>query len=82
MRQVRGCPVPIPPLAEQRRIVAKVDELMALVDALEAQLTASRDTAANLLAATLAELTMRPNGAHEGSPGHRLGRTPTKPSQG
>ncbi len=37
MRQVRGCPVPFPPLAEQRRIVAKVDELMAVVDHLEAQ---------------------------------------------
>jgi type I restriction enzyme S subunit len=47
----------LPPLAEQRRIVAKVDQLMALVDALEAQLAASRATAANLLSALVAELT-------------------------
>ena len=49
--------VPIPPLAEQRRIVAKVEQLMALVDALETQLAASRATAANLLPALVAELT-------------------------
>jgi len=50
-------PVPIPPLAEQHRIVAKVDQLMALVDALETQLSASRATAKNLLDALVAELT-------------------------
>lgn len=50
-------PIPLPPLAEQRRIVAKVDQLMALVDTLEAQLAESRATAAKLLSALVAELT-------------------------
>ena len=52
-------PIPLPPLAEQRRIVAKVEQLMALVDALETQLAASRATAANLLSAAVAELTQQ-----------------------
>ena len=50
-------PIPIPPLAEQRRIVAKVSELMALVDELETQLAASRAAAEKLLSALVAELT-------------------------
>ena len=50
-----------PPLAEQRRIVANVQQLMALVDALETQLAASRATAANLLSALVAELTTSPS---------------------
>ena len=49
--------IPLPPLAEQRRIVAKVQQLMALVDALETQLSDSRATAANLLSALVSELT-------------------------
>jgi type I restriction enzyme S subunit len=59
--------IPIPPLAEQRRIVAKVEQLMALVDALETQLAASRATAANLLSALVAELTAADRHAHPGS---------------
>ena len=55
--KVRELVIPIPPLAEQRRIVAKVEQLMALVDELETQLAASRATAANLLSALVAELT-------------------------
>jgi type I restriction enzyme S subunit len=49
--------MPIPPLAEQRRIVAKVEQLMALVDELETQLAASRAAAEKLLSALVAELT-------------------------
>lgn len=48
-------PVPIPPLAEQRRIVAKVNELMELCDALEASLAAASTARTRLFAATLAE---------------------------
>ena len=48
---------PIPPLAEQRRIVAKVDQLLALVEDFETQLAASRLTATKLLDAIVAELT-------------------------
>jgi type I restriction enzyme, S subunit len=52
-------PVGVPPLAEQRRIVAKVDELMALVDRLEEQLSVSRKMGANLLEAVMADLVGR-----------------------
>jgi type I restriction enzyme, S subunit len=48
-------PVPVPPLSEQHRIVAKVDALMALCDRLELSLTASAATRRRLLDALLAE---------------------------
>lgn len=47
--------LPIPPLAEQHRIVAKVNELMSLCDALEASLAAATTARTRLLEATLAE---------------------------
>lgn len=45
--------IPLPPLAEQRRIVAKVDELMRLCDALEATLVQGEITKGKLLEAVL-----------------------------
>lgn len=50
-------PVPIPPLSEQRRIVSKVDQLMALVDQMEFELTELRSTGDRLMEAVVAELT-------------------------
>jgi type I restriction enzyme, S subunit len=48
-------PVALPPLAEQRRIVAKLDALMVLCDRLEASLVSISDTRRRLLEALLAE---------------------------
>ena len=59
MGDIKKFAIPLPPLAEQRRIVAKVDQLMALVDQLETKLAASRATAAELLSALVAELTTK-----------------------
>ena len=47
--------IPLPPLAEQHRIVAKVDELMALCDRLEASLAVGNDTRRHLLDTLLHE---------------------------
>ena len=46
-------PIPIPPLAEQRRMLAKVNELMAICDRLEATLSAKRSGTGRLLEAVL-----------------------------
>lgn len=54
MTQLKACLLPIPPLAEQHRIVARFDELMALCDVLKARLAESR-TIQGQLATALVE---------------------------
>jgi type I restriction enzyme S subunit len=56
MDVLKAMPFPLPPLAEQRRIVTKVNELMALVDQHESQITASEEAGTKLLDALVFEL--------------------------
>lgn len=53
--ELRKLPLPLPPLNEQRRIVAKVNQLMKVCDDLEASLTKGDDTRVRLLDALLVE---------------------------
>ena len=55
-KQVNGTEIPLPPLDEQYRIVAKVDDLMALCDRLEEARTVREDTRDRLTKASLARL--------------------------
>lgn len=52
---LRRIAIPLPPIPEQRRIVAKVDELLALCDQLKMNLVDATDTRRRLLDALLAE---------------------------
>jgi len=60
---VAGVPFPLPPLAEQQRIVAKVDELMALCDALERESADAMAAHQALVETLLATLTGSTNAA-------------------
>jgi type I restriction enzyme, S subunit len=54
--KMNSIPVALPPLPEQKRIVAKVDQLMALGDELETKLRQSEETARKVAEALVAEL--------------------------
>lgn len=56
-KSLASIPFPLPPLAEQHRIVAKVDELMALCDRLEAEQTDAEAAHAKLVETLLGTLT-------------------------
>ena len=47
--KMNSIPVDLPPMAEQRRIIGKVDELMDLCDRLDASLSAGEDIRSRLL---------------------------------
>ena len=61
---LKGCVVPVPPPFEQKRIVAKVDELMALCDRLEAQQQERDEQASALARASLARFAEAPTPAN------------------
>jgi type I restriction enzyme S subunit len=57
LKRIAAAVVPLPPLAEQKRIVARVDQLMALIDQLEAKQNRKHDLGARFTRASLEALT-------------------------
>lgn len=89
--KLKRLPIAVPPLGEQKRIVAKVDELMALCDRLEAALEKGEAAKARLLETVLARsddqmigrsddgMRARPSGERliaKAVPGHGAAKTP------
>jgi type I restriction enzyme S subunit len=54
--QLSSCPIPLPPIAEQHRIVAKIDQLMTLCDKLDQQIDAATGKQTELLNAMVAQV--------------------------
>lgn len=63
MGTIRDIDLPLPPLAEQKRIVAKIEELMALCDKLEAQRKTRSEKIVEVHRATIHKLLETPNTA-------------------
>jgi type I restriction enzyme S subunit len=55
--KVKATVIPLPPLEEQRRIVAQVDELMAMCDTLETLLDEQRQVATAFSAVAMQAVT-------------------------
>jgi len=55
-KTLKSLPIPIPPLSEQHRIVAKIDQLMALCKTIEQQIDAATLKQTELLDAVIAEV--------------------------
>ncbi len=53
---VAGLAIPVPPFEEQHRIIAKVDQLIALCDALEAKLNQAWQQSETLMEASVRQL--------------------------
>jgi len=66
LNTIRSFMIPLAPLAEQKRIVAKVDQLMTLCDDLEAKLQQTQTDADNLLTAIVHELVAAGSGVSAG----------------
>jgi type I restriction enzyme, S subunit len=54
--QIHNMPIPIPPLAEQKRIITKLNQLMSLCDELETKLTQSVTDSEKLIDAAVCQL--------------------------
>jgi type I restriction enzyme S subunit len=56
LKFIRAFTLPLPPLAEQKRIVAKADQLMVLCDDLETKLNQAQQNVDHCLASIVYEL--------------------------